>query len=95
MYDNYFSDPVLPEDVENTVSVFNQRPESYHLVTLNIVADLGRLFEQELYTNTTLSLYIDNLLDQEIYFPSINRTDVNSLPHHAGRGFYVSLNKKL
>ena len=93
LYENYFSDPVLPEDINSSAVIMNPASDSYHLVTFNMIVDLNHYFNDGFGGNTTLALYIDNLLDEQIYFPSINRTDVNSLPHHAGRGFYLTLRK--
>ena len=74
---------------------YNENPSGYHLLTLNFNANVGRWLLKPGLEHLSLSLYLDNLLDQEIYFPSMNRPAVNSIPHHAGRGAYLSLHIEL
>lgn len=74
-----------------TVTANNKDADSYNLLTANLEVNLGEAFNNPTFLNTTFSLYGDNLLDEDIYFPSINRQSVSSLPHNKGRGFYATI----
>jgi hypothetical protein len=53
-----------------------------------LLLHLDDYFNNKSLSNTTLLLYGDNLLDEDIFFPSVNRKTVNSVPHHMDRDFY-------
>lgn len=63
----------------------NPDPEAYTLLTFNANTRLSDFTTQDVLKNVELSVHLDNVLDEKVYFPSINRTNVNSLPHHSGR----------
>ncbi|MEH6348360.1 MAG: hypothetical protein V7785_24915 [Bermanella sp.] len=46
--------------------------------------------DRPFWHSSTIKLYIDNVLDESIYFTSINRQDVNSVPHHIGINGHIS-----
>ncbi|SMF49001.1 Outer membrane receptor for ferrienterochelin and colicins [Alteromonadaceae bacterium Bs31] len=87
MFASYFGASALQQ---NAVRV-NPEAKAYTLVSANISVNLGRAFGLEQLTAFDTSLYIDNLLDQDIYFPSTNSNRVNTLPHHAGRGAFIKI----
>jgi len=91
VYENYFSAATNPFDLDLAPTAINPDAKAYHLVTVNAEFDLTTLWQLNSEFKPRLSLYIDNLLDEKIYFPSINRTNVNTLPHHNGRGAYLTL----
>lgn len=91
LYDSYFSAPTSMASLDITPSALNEEPDSYHLVTLNMKIDLSSTFELPNINRALLSIYADNLLNEDIYFPSYNRTNVNSLPHHAERTITATL----
>lgn len=74
---------------------FNSDPDSYNLLTLNWNGNLGNLTGNPPLNPFSLNLYLDNLLDETIYFPSMHQTSVSSIPHHAGRAFYLTLTAEL
>jgi len=41
-----------------------------------------------------LTIFDENLLNEDIYFPSINRNNINSIPSEGGRAIYGRLNIK-
>ena len=88
LYGSYFAASTLQND---SALYDNPNPSSYVLLTLNVEANMGQLFNSAQLNPFSVALYGDNLLDEEIFVPSINRTQVNSLPHHGGRGWYLSL----
>lgn len=94
LFNSYFGGPTQIVDINSTTLEVNPRAESYNLLTGNILLDVRNLLEITNMPDTTFSLYLDNLLGEDIFFPSINRQAVNSLPHHAGRGIYSTISVK-
>ena len=92
VFNSYFAESTLQNDEVNTVAYYNKSPDGYHLLTANMRVNVGQFFNDPSLSNVTFSLYGDNLLDEEIYFPSIRVTSVNAIPHHAGRGLYGTVN---
>lgn len=88
IFNSYFAESTLQNEEINTVIYQNKKPDGYHLLTANLRVNAGQYFDDSSLSNVTFSLYGDNLLDEEIYFPSIRSTTVNALPQHAGRGLY-------
>ncbi len=86
---SYFGESSLQN--ESAANPVNSDADDYLLVTANLNGNLGKLLSNSKLNPYEVTLYADNLLNEPIYFPSINRTEVNSLPHHSGRGFYLSL----
>ena len=72
----------------------NPPADSYNLLTANVILDIPKLFKQSNMPPTTFSLYGDNLLDENVFFPNFNRTAINSLPHHSGRAVYGTVTVK-
>lgn len=91
LFDNYFSQPTQLTELGFTPVAINYKPEAYHLLTFNMGIRLDELMNDLKWRNLKLSVYLDNLLDEEIYFPSINRTNVSSLPHHSGRNAQLTI----
>jgi outer membrane receptor for ferrienterochelin and colicins len=88
IFDNYFGAPTPVREVNPNVLENNPDPDSYHLVTANMVFDLPKLLDKKNLPPITASLYIDNVLDEDIYYPEYNRKNINSFPIHSGRAFY-------
>ena len=67
------------------VPSINKVPDAYNLLTANInwaISQDFRLFESG---ESSISVYFDNLLAEEVYSPDIfNRGSNNSLPSHSG-----------
>jgi outer membrane receptor protein involved in Fe transport len=92
IFNSYFAQSTLQNHQVTTVNNFNPDADGYNLLTANMEVNLGQYFQTKSLSGLTFSLYGDNLLDEEIFFPSISATNVNSLPHHHGRGFYATIN---
>ena len=90
IFDSYFATPTLTSEVFDSVSVVNPVSKSYHLITANVSYALSAFG----FDDATVSIYIDNLLDQDINFPDINKRLVNSLPIHSGIGVYATVTTK-
>tara|TARA_R110002072_G_scaffold118775_5_gene251293 strand:- start:4050 stop:6011 length:1962 start_codon:yes stop_codon:yes gene_type:complete len=91
LFNSFFAASTLQNHQVATVTVANPDADGYNLLTANININLGQTLNNKNLSGITLTLYADNLLDEDIFFPSINRTSVNSIPHHYRRGFYGAI----
>lgn len=95
IFDSYFGEPTDEQDMVPHfvpfIPILNPQSEAYHLVTCSVRVDVNRLFNLDSQKSIALSLFIDNLLDEEINFPDINAQHVNSYPIHSSRAGYVAL----
>ena len=91
IFNSYFAASTFQNHQANLVAFSNPDADAYNNLTANLGMNLGKFINNRSLSNTTLSLYGDNLLDEEIFFPSVNRRTVNSVPHHMGRGFYGTI----
>jgi outer membrane receptor for ferrienterochelin and colicin len=91
LFNSYFAESTLKNEDVGTVSFYNKSPDSYNLLTANLNVNVGKFFNKPSLSKVTFSLYGDNLLDEDIYFPSIRNMTVNSIPHHASRGLYGTI----
>jgi len=90
IHDSYFEAPTSLEEIGLDPSAINESPSDYHLVSFNLVTHLKTVTDRPFWHSSTIKLYIDNVLDESIYFTSINRQDVNSVPHHIGINGHIS-----
>lgn len=91
VFNSYFAASTLQNEDVTTVNFINEDADSYNLLTANLRLNMGKVLNDSTFSNVDFSLFGDNLLDEDIYFPSVNRRSVNSLPHHSGRGFYATI----
>ena len=64
----------------------NPKAEAYNLLTANVSIDTAQMWGIGKSGHSLLSLYLDNLLDEEVYTPNLNYTNgTNTIPHHWGR----------
>jgi outer membrane receptor for ferrienterochelin and colicins len=64
----------------------NQKAAAYNLLTANISVDTAKMWEIGKSGHSSLSLYLDNILDEDVYTPNLNYTNgSNTVPHHWGR----------
>ncbi len=91
VFNNYFGAP--PRNNEFVAGVINANPppDSYSLLTANVIFELGKLTHQSCLDGVSLSIYGDNLLDEDVFFPNINPQTFNSIPFHQGRGVFATL----
>lgn len=67
-------------------SALNPEPDAYNLLTANVSVDTAQMWGIGKRGRSSLSLYLDNLLDENIYTPNLNYTNgTNTIPHHWGR----------
>jgi len=77
--------------VVNTAPMLNPKAESYHLLTANISIDTGKMWSLGKPEHSTISLYLDNLFDEDIFAADLNFANANNtIPSHWGRGAYLS-----
>lgn len=92
LYNSWFSKPATMRatDTEKDVTSPNTAPQAYSLLSLNVSADITKMFKMKDIPSVTLACYADNLLDEKIYTPEFSRRNINSLPLRGGRAFYLS-----
>lgn len=72
--------------VTNNAPYSNPKADAYNLLTANLSMDTGKMWGIGKNGHSLLSLYLDNLLDEEVYTPNLNYTNgTNTIPHHWGR----------
>lgn len=96
VFDSWFGDP---ENIINganpSVLDVNQEPDSYHLISANLDVDLNSAFGfSDDVPEMRFTLYGENLIDEEIYFPEYNRRNINSFPIDNSRAVYGRLTVK-
>lgn len=80
LFNSYFGKPM-----KNNGQVLNPEAEAVNLLSLNI----GYTFKTKFPLR--LSVYAQNLLDEDYYFPEFARKWVNTLPMASGRVIYAAL----
>jgi outer membrane receptor for ferrienterochelin and colicin len=88
LFDSYFGNPSQAREFVPNVPEVNPDATSYHLMTLNAVLDLNKIRGSSGNARWTIQMFVDNLLDQSIYFPDINAQQVNSFPIRPGRSIF-------
>ncbi len=91
LFDSYFGNPTSVQDVNPAASGLNPKPDPYHLLTFNMNLHIPTLLRKNTLPDATLTIYGDNLLDEEINFPDFNSKSTRSIPQHSGRAFYLVL----
>ena len=69
----------------------NPPAASYHYLTVNSSYRLDELLGTGYAKHVTFSLYLDNLLDENVYYPEFNRRIINTLPGASGRSLFAEL----
>ncbi len=90
VHDSYFEAPTTLTDIGLTPSAINETPTDYHLVSLNLVSHLKAFTSNPFWHTSVIKFYLDNVLDESIYYTSINRQNVSSVPHHIGINGHLS-----
>ena len=80
----------------NVAPKLNPEADGYNLLTANIVIDTGKLWGYGKPDHSRLSLYLDNILNEEIYAADLNFANANNtIPHHWGFGAYITYSHRL
>lgn len=80
-FDTYFS----AAKIVASSQVLNPPANSYHNVTINSNYRLNTLLGLSKIKPITFTLYLDNLLDEQFYYPEFNRKNLNTIPASPGR----------
>lgn len=91
IFNSYFAQSTLQNHQLNNITFSNPDADGYNNLTANLKFNLGEVFNKAALSNMNFSLYGDNLLDEDIFFPSTHRRNVNSIPHHMGRSVYATI----
>ncbi len=87
VFDTFFSKAkVFP-----TALQVNPPATSYHYLTVNSNYRLDDLIGSNFAKHVTFSFYLDNLLNEKIYYPEFNRRRVNTMPASPGRSLFGEL----
>ena len=89
---SHFGDVSKIEDIAgNSPAIVNPDADAYQLMSININMNLGKLTNMTSLDAAHLSVYVNNLLDQDVWFPEMGRRLVNSYPQSHKQGVYGTL----
>jgi outer membrane receptor for ferrienterochelin and colicin len=92
LWNNYFGEVSKLEDIlGQSVIVQNPEASSVNLLSVNILTNVGELFDAPRWDNAQISIYADNLLDEDVWFPEMGQKSVNTYPQSHARGIYLSI----
>ena len=92
VFNSYFGEPADITQHNPGVAQVNPDADAYHLLTLNTIFNLNRALRKSGWPEMRLELYVDNALDEEIYYPEFNRENINAIPIYSGRAYYAAFN---
>jgi outer membrane cobalamin receptor len=92
LWNTYLGAASKVEDLkyQNTI-VVNPDAQSVNLLSLNMNMNVGQTFSIPYLNRTEVSLFANNLLDEEVFFPELGRRIVNTYPQSHDRSIYLSL----
>lgn len=73
------------------VVVVNPPADAFNLVSVNVLADLGEWFNSESLKDVRASLFIDNVFDEDVWFPEMGQRSVNSYPQSHSRSVFLNI----
>ncbi len=80
----------------NIAPKLNPEADGYNLLTANIIIDTGKVWGLGKPDHSKLSLYLDNILDEEVYAADLNFANANNtIPAHWGFGAYITYSHRL
>ena len=92
VWNNSIGEISKTEDLSgSTIQVVNPRADTVHLLSLNLHMELNKLFNLNYKSNPLWSFYINNILDEDVYFPEIGRRKVNTYPQSYARSATTQL----
>ena len=79
----------------NTGPAINPTADAYNLLTANVIIDIAKMSGEGEPGISLFSIYLDNLLDENIFAPDLNfANENNTIPHHWGMGIYATYTHK-
>lgn len=92
IWNNYFGAANKLEDLDgNSIQVVNPESKPVNLVSLNLESNLGYLFNNPHYQSVIVSLYANNILDEDVWYPELGRRIVNTFPQTHSQAVYATL----
>ena len=96
LHDSYFGTPresshVDDEDPANTTQYVNPTAGAFHNVTLSLAYRLRRLAFLRSGSDLTTHVYVNNLLNEGIYYAEYTSVNVNSIPGRPGRTVFAGV----
>jgi len=88
VFNSYFGDAEGNQTTNPEVTLANPAADAFHLVSANLEFSLK---QGEGGKGMKLSLFSQNLLDEETHVPEIVRRNINTMPAYAGRSIYGKL----
>ena len=80
----------------NTAPKLNPEADAYNLLTFNASIDTGKMWALGKPGHSILSLYLDNILDEDVFAADLNFANANNtIPAHWGMGAYLTYSYKL
>lgn len=73
----------------------NPEVKAFNYMSVNVTCNLKEAVSNPKFPNFSTSIYVNNLLDEEVYYPELVRRNINSLPGRPGRAFFVALTYKI
>jgi len=90
IFNSYFG---KNEIIKTRFLTANPKVTPYNFMTLNLNWNLKKMYEgSKNKPDIILNFYINNLFNEQIFYPEYTRRVINSVQGRAGRAFYVSLN---
>ncbi|MDD5716972.1 MAG: TonB-dependent receptor [Sulfuricurvum sp.] len=81
--------------VTNGAALRNPKPAAYTMLTANVIVDTAKMWGIGKKEHSLLSLYLDNILDEQVYTPNLNYTNgSNTIPQYWGRNFNLTYTYK-
>jgi outer membrane cobalamin receptor len=71
-----------------TSLVVNPVAKNYHLLSVNLNYRLDALLGLPSKKHLQFSFYVNNLLDEKVYYPDFNRRRINTIPASGGRSIF-------
>lgn len=91
VFDSYYSNGHDVRIRNSKAKIVNPFPDAFNLMTVNLNVSLNQLLGWSNKYPISINNYIYNVLDENIYYPEIFRSVINSLPARQGRSFYTEL----
>ena len=89
IFNSFFDDATAIEEINPNLTTVNEDADGYNLLSVNLIANLGKILSEPILERIEVALYGDNLLDENIFFPA-NSRGLN-LPIQNGRSVYGTL----
>lgn len=79
------------EDYHDFPKKYNPNPDAYHYVMMQASVDVRSFFDINNIPSTTFSIFVQNALNQTIYYADYSKSEINSVAGRGRRGIYGKL----